>query len=71
MLAGRGERKWQPSADAPALLVLVDELAGLGPEAVAQLERLACLGRAAGIIVVTVTQRPSAEALGGWTRARG
>jgi DNA segregation ATPase FtsK/SpoIIIE, S-DNA-T family len=65
VLAERGERKWQPRADAPALLVLVDELAELGPEAMAQLERLARLGRAAGIIVVTVTQRPSAEALGG------
>jgi S-DNA-T family DNA segregation ATPase FtsK/SpoIIIE len=65
VLAGRGDRKWQPSADAPALLVLVDELAELGPEAMAQLERLARLGRATGIIVVTVTQRPSAEALGG------
>ncbi len=65
VLAERGERKWQPNPDAPALLVLVDELAEVGTEAMAQLERLARLGRAAGIILVTVTQRPSAEALGG------
>jgi S-DNA-T family DNA segregation ATPase FtsK/SpoIIIE len=65
VLAERGERKWQPTPDAPALLVVVDELAELSAEAMAQLERLARLGRAAGIIVVTVTQRPSAEALGG------
>ncbi len=65
LLAERGERKWQPTPDTPALLVLVDELAELSAEAMAQLERLARLGRAAGIILVTVTQRPSAEALGG------
>jgi S-DNA-T family DNA segregation ATPase FtsK/SpoIIIE len=65
LLAACGERKWQPTHAAPALAVLVDELAELGTQAMAQLERLARLGRAAGIIVVTVTQRPSAEALGG------
>ncbi len=65
LLAERGERNWQPALAAPALLVLVDELAELSAEAMAQLERLARLGRAAGIILVTVTQRPSAEALRG------
>jgi hypothetical protein len=65
LLAERQERKWQPTAAEPALLVMVDELAELGPEAMALLERLARLGRAAGIILVAATQRPSADALGG------
>jgi len=44
---------------------MVDELAELDADAMALLERLARLGRAAGIIVVAATQRPSADALGG------
>jgi S-DNA-T family DNA segregation ATPase FtsK/SpoIIIE len=64
-LAERGRRKWEPTPDEPALVVLVDELAELDAEGLALLERLARLGRAAGIILVTVTQRPSAAALGG------
>lgn len=64
LLAQRQERKWQPTPAEPALLLLFDELAELGNDAMALLERLARLGRAAGIIIVAVTQRPSAEALG-------
>jgi DNA segregation ATPase FtsK/SpoIIIE, S-DNA-T family len=58
-------RKWQPAAAEPALVIAVDELAELSADAMALLERLARLGRAAGIILIGATQRPSAEALGG------
>jgi DNA segregation ATPase FtsK/SpoIIIE, S-DNA-T family len=64
LLAGRAGRKWRPSAAEPALVVVVDELAELGADALALFERLARMGRAAGIILVAVTQRPSVAALG-------
>jgi len=65
LLSARRERKWRPTPNEPALLLMVDELAELDADAMALLERLARLGRAAGIILVTATQRPSADALGG------
>jgi S-DNA-T family DNA segregation ATPase FtsK/SpoIIIE len=64
LLAGRTVRKWRPSADEPALVIAVDELAELSAESLSLFERLARMGRAAGIILVAVTQRPSVEALG-------
>lgn len=64
LLAERRERKWQPSPSEPALVVLVDELAELDEDGLALFERLARLGRALVIILVAVTQRPSAAALG-------
>jgi hypothetical protein len=65
LLADRHERKWQPSPAEPALVIAVDELAELDADAMALLERLARMGRAEGIIVIAVTQRPSADVLGG------
>ena len=65
ILVNRGARTWRPSDAEPAVVVLVDELAELNPEALGLFERLARLGRAAAIILVAVTQRPSAAALGG------
>jgi S-DNA-T family DNA segregation ATPase FtsK/SpoIIIE len=64
LLAGRKERKWQPSRAEPALVILVDELAELDEDGLALFERLARLGRALAIILVAVTQRPSGAALG-------
>jgi S-DNA-T family DNA segregation ATPase FtsK/SpoIIIE len=65
LLARRRERKWQPSRTAPALVIAVDELAELDADAMSLLERLARMGRAEGIILIAVTQRPSADVLGG------
>jgi DNA segregation ATPase FtsK/SpoIIIE, S-DNA-T family len=65
LLAERNERKWQPSPEEPALVIAVDELAELDADAMALLERLARMGRAEGIILIVVTQRPSADVLGG------
>jgi DNA segregation ATPase FtsK/SpoIIIE, S-DNA-T family len=65
LLAKRKERKWQPTPKEPALVIAVDELAELTADAMALLERLARMGRAEGIILIAVTQRPSADVLGG------
>jgi S-DNA-T family DNA segregation ATPase FtsK/SpoIIIE len=65
LLAERHERKWQPSPEEPALVIAVDELAELDANSMALLERLARMGRAEGIILIAVTQRPSADVLGG------
>jgi S-DNA-T family DNA segregation ATPase FtsK/SpoIIIE len=65
LLAGRHERKWQPSPAEPALVIAVDELAELDAHSMELLERLARMGRAEGIILIAVTQRPSADVLGG------
>jgi S-DNA-T family DNA segregation ATPase FtsK/SpoIIIE len=64
LLAGRLGRKWQPSPEEPALVVAIDELAELSAKALAQFERLARMGRAVGIVLIAVTQRPSLAALG-------
>jgi S-DNA-T family DNA segregation ATPase FtsK/SpoIIIE len=65
LLAERHQRKWQPSPEEPALVIAVDELAELDADSMALLERLARMGRAEGIILIVVTQRPSADVLGG------
>ncbi len=65
LLAKRHERKWQPSPAEPALVIAVDELAELDADSMALFERLARMGRAGGIILIALTQRPSADVLGG------
>ncbi len=64
LLADREGRKWEPSPDEPVLVMAVDELAELSADALALFERLARMGRAVGIVLVAVTQRPSVAALG-------
>jgi DNA segregation ATPase FtsK/SpoIIIE, S-DNA-T family len=64
LLAEREGRKWEPSPDTPVLVVAVDELAELNGEALSLFERLARMGRAVGIVLIAVTQRPSLAALG-------
>ena len=64
LLAARKGRKWRPSAEEPALVIAIDELAELSGKALALFERMARMGRAAGLVLVAVTQRPSLAALG-------
>jgi S-DNA-T family DNA segregation ATPase FtsK/SpoIIIE len=64
LLASRKGRKWRPSPDEPALVIAIDELAELSGKALTLFERVARMGRAAGIVLVAVTQRPSLAALG-------
>ena len=60
-LALDGARKVVPTADEPLIVLLVDELAELEKDQLAQLRRLVSLGRAPGISVWAATQRPSAD----------
>ena len=60
-LALDGARKLVPTVDEPLIVLLVDEVAELEKEQLAQLRRLVSLGRAPGISVWAATQRPSAD----------
>ena len=60
-LALDGARKLVPTADEPLIVLLVDELAELEKDQLAQLRRLVSLGRAPGISIWAATQRPSAD----------
>jgi S-DNA-T family DNA segregation ATPase FtsK/SpoIIIE len=60
LLGARRQRRWRPSPREPVLVLLVDELAELAGDARALFERLARLGRALGIALIAVTQRPAA-----------
>ncbi|MER6948843.1 hypothetical protein ABT294_32965 [Nonomuraea sp. NPDC000554] len=71
-LARHGHRTWEPSPDAPALIILVDEYAELvdeapdaeAPEAFVHADSIARRGRAFAVQLVAVTQRPSQKAMG-------
>jgi S-DNA-T family DNA segregation ATPase FtsK/SpoIIIE len=68
LLVHRGRDAWQPTPDAPALVLPVDELAELVeqlPDAAAYLDSIARLGRKTAVTVLVATQRPTQEALGG------
>jgi DNA segregation ATPase FtsK/SpoIIIE, S-DNA-T family len=67
-LVHRGRDTWQPTPDAPALVLPVDELAELVeqlPDAAAFLDTIARLGRKTAVTLLVATQRPTQEALGG------
>ncbi|GIF74737.1 FtsK/SpoIIIE domain-containing protein [Asanoa siamensis] len=61
-------RVWQPTATAPALVIVIDEyaeLADTAPEAVAHAESIARRGRAVAVDLLAATQRPTQKAMGG------
>jgi DNA segregation ATPase FtsK/SpoIIIE, S-DNA-T family len=67
-LVHHGRDAWQPTPDAPALVVPVDELAELVeqlPDAATSLDSIARLGRKTAVTLLVATQRPTQEALGG------
>jgi S-DNA-T family DNA segregation ATPase FtsK/SpoIIIE len=67
-LVHHGRDAWQPSPEAPALVVPVDELAELVeqlPDAAGYLDSIARLGRKTAVTLLVATQRPTQEALGG------
>ncbi|GAB7040213.1 MULTISPECIES: FtsK/SpoIIIE domain-containing protein [Catenuloplanes] len=61
-------RVWKPSAQRPALIVVIDEYAELtdtAPEAVDSAESIARRGRALAVTLLVATQRPTQKAMGG------
>jgi S-DNA-T family DNA segregation ATPase FtsK/SpoIIIE len=67
-LVHHGRDAWQPSPEAPALVLPVDELAELVeqlPDVAAFLDSIARLGRKTAVTLLVATQRPTQEALGG------
>jgi len=67
-LVHHGRDAWQPTPEAPALVLPVDELAELVeqlPDAASYLDSIARLGRKTAVTLLVATQRPTQEALGG------
>jgi S-DNA-T family DNA segregation ATPase FtsK/SpoIIIE len=67
-LVHHGRDAWEPSPEAPALVLPVDELAELVeqlPDAATFLDSIARLGRKTAVTLLVATQRPTQEALGG------
>ncbi|MFF4771418.1 cell division protein FtsK [Microtetraspora fusca] len=67
MLAMQGVRVWEPTPQAPALIVLVDEYAELvdeAPAAIVSADSIARRGRAVATTLIAATQRPSQKARG-------
>jgi S-DNA-T family DNA segregation ATPase FtsK/SpoIIIE len=66
-LAARGARVWEPTADAPALVIVIDEYAELAEEAptgTAAADSIARRGRAVAVTLLAATQRPTQQAMG-------
>jgi DNA segregation ATPase FtsK/SpoIIIE-like protein len=67
-LVHHGRDAWQPTPDAPAVVLPVDELAELIeqlPDAATHLDSIARLGRKTAVTLLVATQRPTQDALGG------
>ncbi|HEY5986265.1 MAG TPA: FtsK/SpoIIIE domain-containing protein, partial [Streptosporangiaceae bacterium] len=65
--AATGQRVWPPSADNPALVIIVDEYAELAddaPEATSDADSVARRGRAVAVTLLAATQRPTQDAMG-------
>ncbi|HET6480742.1 MAG TPA: FtsK/SpoIIIE domain-containing protein [Actinoplanes sp.] len=61
-------RVWEPTPDAPALVIVIDEyaeLADTAPAAVAYAESVSRRGRAVAVDLLAATQRPTQKAMGG------
>jgi hypothetical protein len=67
LLTARGQRVWEPSADMPALVIIIDEYAELAdeaPGAVRHADSVARRGRAVAVNLIAATQRPTQKAMG-------
>jgi DNA segregation ATPase FtsK/SpoIIIE-like protein len=67
LLAATGRRVWEPSPDAPALVIVIDEYAELAddaPDAARYTDSIARLGRAVAVTLIAATQRPTQKAMG-------
>jgi hypothetical protein len=66
-LAATGKRVWEPSAELPALVIIVDEYAELtesAPGAATDADSIGRRGRAVAVTLVAATQRPTQKAMG-------
>ena len=61
-LTAAGRRTWEPSPDAPALVIIIDEYAEL--PALRYPDTIARLGRSVAVTLVAATQRPTQKAMG-------
>ena len=61
-LTAIGRRTWEPSPDAPALVIIIDEYAELPP--LRYPDTIARLGRSVAVTLVAATQRPTQRAMG-------
>ena len=64
LMAGTGQRTWEPTPDRPALVIVVDEYAEMPDEARAYADSVARRGRAVAVELIAATQRPSQDAMG-------
>jgi S-DNA-T family DNA segregation ATPase FtsK/SpoIIIE len=64
-MAAEGKRLWEPSPDAPALVIISDEHAELPDEAHDCADSIARRGRAVAVTLVAATQRPTQASMGG------
>lgn len=67
LLADDNRRLWTPTADAPALVIVIDEYAELTEEAadaLAYADSIARRGRAVAVTLLVATQRPTQKAMG-------
>jgi S-DNA-T family DNA segregation ATPase FtsK/SpoIIIE len=63
-----GARTWEPTPQAPALVIVIDEyaeLADTAPAAAEYAESIARRGRAIAVTLLAATQRPTQKAMGG------
>lgn len=66
-LGNNAERLWNPTAESPALVIVVDEYAELAetaPGAVEDADSIARRGRAVAVTLLAATQRPTQQAMG-------
>jgi hypothetical protein len=66
-LTGQGRRVWEPTAELPALVIVIDEYAELSddaPEATTFTDSIARRGRAVAVTLIAATQRPTQKAMG-------
>jgi S-DNA-T family DNA segregation ATPase FtsK/SpoIIIE len=64
-LAAKGSRLWEPTAQDPALVIVVDEYAEMPEQAQQYADSLARRGRAVAVNLLAATQRPTQSAMGG------
>jgi S-DNA-T family DNA segregation ATPase FtsK/SpoIIIE len=66
-LAATGRRVWEPTPQAPALVIIIDEYAELAEHAapaMSDTDSIARRGRAVAVTLITATQRPTQKAMG-------